>query len=100
MPFLITVRDAPFIVFAGSVFGPADRVDITSPGFAGIHQTCRVGNGVWMSFPEPFTDGLVITAIWHAGDRVLFERQSEPLRPDALEPILVPGGRPTAPDSL
>jgi hypothetical protein len=91
MPFLVTIEDAPFIVFAGTVISPgADRVDITSPGFTGVHQTCHVRNRVWMSFPEPFTEGMVITATWRDGDRALFERKSEPLRSDALEPIFGP----------
>lgn len=96
---MVTIHDAPFIVFAGTVLSPAgaDRVDITSHGFTGIHQTCRVRNRVWMSFPEPFTEEMVITAIWREGDRVIFERQSEPLRSDALEPIFGPGWAPYAP---
>jgi hypothetical protein len=98
-PFLVTIQDAPFIVFAGTVLSPggADRVDITSPGLAGIHQACHVRNHVWMSFPEPFTDGMVITATWREGERVLFERQSEPIRPDALEPIFGPSWTSYAP---
>jgi hypothetical protein len=96
MPFV--VEDPPLIVFAGVSLGPgADCVEIVSPGFSGIHQTCRVRNGVWMSFPEPFTEGMVITATWHQGGRVLFERRSAPLRSDALEPILGPGWTPYSP---
>ena len=91
MPFVVTIERAPFIVFAGTVLSPgADRVDITSPGFTGAHQTCHVHNRVWMSFPEPFTEGMVITATWRDGDRALFERESDPLRSNALEPIFGP----------
>jgi hypothetical protein len=50
-----------------------------------------------MSFPEPFTEAMVTTAVWREGDRVVFERQSEPLRSDALEPIFGPGWTPCAP---
>jgi hypothetical protein len=99
MPFVVTIDDAPFIVFAGTVLSPggADRVELTSPGLTGIHQTCRVRNRAWMSFPEPFTEEMVITAAWRADDHVLFERQSEPLRSDALEPVFGPGWTPYAP---
>jgi hypothetical protein len=62
MPFVLGIDDAPFIVFAGAVPGPgANRVEITSPGFSGIHQTCWVRNQVWMSVPEPFVAGMGIT---------------------------------------
>src|SRR5688500_2964234 len=74
-PFVVTIQDAPFIVFAGTVLSPgADRVEITSPGLTGIHQICRVHNRVWMSFPEPFIEEMVITAVWREGDHVMFER--------------------------
>jgi hypothetical protein len=87
-PFL--VGDA--IVFAGVAPGPdADRVEISTPGIEGIHQTCRVKNGVWMSFPEPFVDGVVVTARWRRGDHLLAEVVSEPLRRDALTPLRRPG---------
>jgi hypothetical protein len=96
---VVAIQDAPFIVFAGTVLSPggADRVDITSPSLTGIHQSCRVRNRAWMSFPEPFTEGMVITAVWREGDRVLFERQSEPLGSDALEPIFRAGWTSYAP---
>ena len=91
MPFLVTIDDAPFILFAGTVLGPgADRVDIESLGFSGTHQTCHVHNRAWMSFPEPFTEGMTITATWHRGSRVLFTCESEPLRKEALRPIFGP----------
>jgi len=67
-----------------------DRVDIESPGFSGIHQTCHVRNRAWISFPEPFTEGMTITATWHRGSRVLFTCESEPLRKEALRPIFGP----------
>jgi hypothetical protein len=37
-----------------------------------------------------FTERMMITATWRDGDRALFERESEPLRSDALEPIFGP----------
>jgi hypothetical protein len=87
-PFLVGDR----IVFGGAAPGPdADRVEITTPGFDGIHQSCRVKNSLWMSFPEPFVDGMVVTARWWRGSRVLAEVVSEPLRPDALRPLRRPG---------
>jgi hypothetical protein len=80
------------IVFAGVALGPdADRVELSTPGIAGIAQTCRVKNGVWMSFPEPFVDGMVLTARWLRGDRLLDEVVSEPLRAGSLTPLRRPG---------
>jgi hypothetical protein len=91
MPFLIAIDDAPHIVFAGVVLGPgADQVDIVSPGIAGIHQTCHVRNQVWMTFPEPFTPGVAITATWRKDEKVLFEIGPERITPDALEPLFGP----------
>jgi hypothetical protein len=98
MPFVLAIEERPFIVVAGVVLGlGADRVEVKSAGFTGIGQTCRVRNQVWLSFPEPFTEGMVITATWRKGDRVLFECVSEPLRADALHPIFGPGWTSYAP---
>lgn len=94
MPFLV----GDTIVFAGVAPGPdADRVEISTPGVDGIHQTCRVKNDVWMSFPEPFVDGMVVTARWRRGDRLLAEVVSEPLRADGLTPLRRPGWTEYAP---
>ena len=97
MPFLVTVDGAQFILCAGAVHGMGvDIVELTSPGFSKVHQVCRVKNDVWMSFPEPFVEGMVITATWRDGDRVLFTRQAE-LTSNALEPIFGPGWKFYAP---
>jgi hypothetical protein len=91
MPFVVAIDDAPFIVCAGAVLGPgASRVELTSSGFSGVHQTCWVRNQVWMSFPEPFVEGMGITATWYDDERMLFQCQSGPLHADRLEPIFGP----------
>ena len=43
---------------------PWDRVEISSPGPSprlAFTQTCRVRNDVWLSFPEPFREGMEVT---------------------------------------
>ena len=54
-------------------------------------ETCPVKNGVWMTFPAPFTPGRQITAIWQDRDgRELFRLTSPPLHADQLEPLFGP----------
>jgi hypothetical protein len=88
MPFVVTIDGAPHVLFAGATIGmAADGVSISSPGG---DQLCRSKNDVWMSVPEPFTEGMVINARWLDGERVLFER-SATLHAAALEPVFGPG---------
>ena len=97
MPFVVTIDGAPFVLFAGAAPGTTvDRVEIASPGFDGIHQVCRLKNGVWLSSPAPFSEGMTITATWREGERVLFERRAT-LRSEALEPVFGPGWTSYAP---
>jgi hypothetical protein len=88
MPFVVGVDDAPHVLFAGATIGmAADAVAISWPG---DDVFCRVKNEVWMSAPKPFTEGMVITATWLDGEKVLFER-SATLAGAALEPVFGPG---------
>ena len=88
MPFVVAIGGAPHVLLAGATIGmAADRVAISSPGG---EQLCLSTADVWMSVPEPFTDGMVIDATWLHGDRVLFER-SATLHAAALEPVFGPG---------
>jgi hypothetical protein len=87
--FLITSASAPLIVFAG----PAERsthertVIVTKDD----EHTCPVKNGVWMSWPSPFTAGMQVTAIWQDKDqRELFRLTSPPLHPGRLPPMFGP----------
>jgi hypothetical protein len=97
MPLFVIVDGTPFVVLAGAAIGTGvDSVEIASTGLDGMSQACRVKNGVWMSFPHPFTEGMTIMATWRDGECVLFER-SATLRSDALEPIFGPGWTSYAP---
>ena len=88
-PFLLTLDGAPHVVIAGRGLNQAQHVDVLFPH---VDRACRIGNGVWMTFPEPFEEGARVTAVWRneAGD-VLQRVESPPLRADALGPVFGPG---------
>lgn len=83
------------VVFAGDTLDePAvDRVLVE---FADGTQTCRVRSfrhnpRVWMSAPEPFVPGAIVTATWLGGGTVFHEERTPPLEwgmrvPDLPEP--------------
>jgi hypothetical protein len=85
--FYVEIDGAPQIVFAGLVpenDGPAQRVGLQFPDEL-VHR--RVCDGVWMSFPRPFTPGMRVTATWHDRDgRTLREVRTPPLERRHLEP--------------
>jgi hypothetical protein len=92
-PFVITIAGAPFVVFAGPQERPEHAFTvIETPTDAPGHGTpSPVGNGVWMSFPTPFTPGMWITAIWQDKcERELFRLTSPPLYRDSLAPLFGP----------
>lgn len=92
-PFVIDIAGAPFVVFAG----PQEERDhavtvIEMPTDAAGHGSpYPINNGVWMSFPKPFTPGMQITARWEdRGGRELFRLTSPPLHVDRLRPLFGP----------
>lgn len=92
MPFVVDIG-TPHLVFAGPQTRGHQEVVIESHDGREPRppQTCRVRNGVWLSFPEPFTPGMRIAATWYGDDgRELFRRESAPLDQDALGPLFGP----------
>ena len=95
-PFVIDIEGEPFVVFAGPAEGLAHTwTVIEGPDAAeGNGRSYPVKNGVWMSFPEPFTPGMQVTAIWQEGGwderRELFRLTSPPLHADTLRPLFGP----------
>jgi hypothetical protein len=99
-PFVIDIDGAPFVVFAGPQEQPEHTFTLIAmpdhaPGPGGYGRPYPVKSGLWMSFPEPFTPGMQVTAIWQAGQwdnrRELFRLTSPPLYRDKLEPMFGPG---------
>src|SRR3954453_1452436 len=95
-PLVLTIDGERYVIVGGSSPGgdPWDRVEVRSPGPSprlAFTQMCRVRNDVWLSFPEPFREGMEVTVAFCQGDTVLFERESGPLEADALEPMFGPG---------
>src|SRR3954470_20194007 len=80
-PLVLTIDGERYVIVGGSSPGgdPWDRVEVRSPGPSprlAFTQMCRVRSDVWLSFPEPFREGMEITVTFCEGDTVLFERQS------------------------
>jgi hypothetical protein len=80
----VTIGDRHHVVFAGDTRDEpgVDRVLLELPDHT---QTCPVRSlrhnpRVWMSFPEPLEPGMVVTAWWLAGEQVVFEARTPPLR--------------------
>jgi hypothetical protein len=101
-PLVLTIDGERYVIVGGWSPGgaPWDRVEIRSPGPSprlAFAQTCPVRNDVWLSFPEPFRDGMELTVTFCDGETVLFERESGPLEADALEPMFGPGWTGCAP---
>ena len=96
-PFVIDIDGAAFVVLAGPAEGQAHTWTVIEfpDTAAGSGHFYPVKNGVWMSFPEPFTPGMQITAIWQEGDfehrRELFRLTSPPLHAHKLAPMFGPG---------
>jgi hypothetical protein len=99
--FLVAVDGSPHIAFAGPAERRAHAITvIKAPGdpLTAFTQTCRVKNGVWLSFPVPLTPGMQVTAIWQDKDeRELWRLTTPPLRPDALGPMFGPSWTTYAP---
>src|SRR3954465_11825722 len=58
-PLVLTIDGERYVLVAGC--DPWDRVEIRSPGPSprlAFTQMCRVRNDVWLSFPEPFREGM------------------------------------------
>src|SRR3954454_5245924 len=94
-PLVLTIDGERYGVVCGWARAePWDRVEVRSlapsPRLA-FTQTCPARNDVWLSFPEPFREGMEVTIAFCDGDTVLFERESGPLEADALEPMFGPG---------
>lgn len=93
-PFVVSIDGSPHIIAAGAV-GGGDRAARVLVEFPHDTQTCPIAKsehiGVWMTFPEPFQEGMAISAVWHddAG-RELWRIESQPLTANRLEPIFGP----------
>lgn len=73
------------MAFAAAAQNP--RVVLVHIAFPRNEQVCPVHNGVWMSFPEPFTPGERVTAIFKdAARREVYRYTTPPLRIEELEP--------------
>jgi hypothetical protein len=99
--FLLAVDGSPHIAFAGPAERRAHAITvIKAPGdpLTAFTQICRVKNGVWLSFPVPFTHGMQVTAIWQDKDeRELWRLTTPPLHEDALGPMFGPSWTTYAP---
>jgi hypothetical protein len=90
-PFLITIDDTRRLVVAGAL-GGGDMATRVSVGFPHDTQTVKVAKrphgGVWMTFPEPFRDGMTVTAVGlDEHDSPLWEVPSPPLTADRLDAV-------------
>lgn len=100
----VKIDDRPHAVFAGNSLDEpgVDRVLIDLPHHS---QVCllhpaRHNPRVWMSFPEPFESGMVVTAWWLGEDRVYLKDQTPPLEwgmrvPEPPPPPLKPNPPPS-----
>ena len=93
-PFVVAIDGSPHVIAAGAV-GGGDRAARVVVEFPHDTQTCPIAKsqhcGVWMTFPEPFQEGMTIAAVWHddAGHE-LWRIVSQPLTADRLGPIFGP----------
>ena len=79
----LTVDDRSHVVFAGNS-RDEPRVERVLVDLGDRQQTCRLRPAphnprVWMTFPEPFEPGMVVTAWWLGEDRVYRKDQTPPL---------------------
>jgi hypothetical protein len=76
--FWVAIEGEHHVVCVGD--SPVEGADRVMATFPHATQRCPVRSfphhrGVWMSFPEPFEPGMVITARWLDEDRVLYEER-------------------------
>jgi hypothetical protein len=84
------------IVLAGPI--PEERAHHVVVDFPHNTRICPIHSRVWMSFPEPFTEGIRIRASWRdKDDQELFQLESPPLRRNALQPMFGPRWKGYAP---
>jgi hypothetical protein len=86
-PFVVAVGGRRLLVLAGT-HGPSPEAEhVTVDELPGGRQRCPVRNGVWMTFPEPFTDGMTVTVTWRdAAGGALWSAEAGPLDERALGP--------------